>query len=64
MAFALRIRARHLLVPARRRGLSRRGRLRLMLRTGKLLPRPAGLLTLGFDPTRFPAEPPACYRAS
>lgn len=25
---------------------------------------PAGLLTLGFDPTRFPAEPPACYRAS
>ena len=23
-----------------------------------------GLLTLGFDPARFPAEPPACYRAS
>src|SRR5450755_2696762 len=23
-----------------------------------------GLLTLGSDPARFPAEPPACYRAS
>jgi hypothetical protein len=23
-----------------------------------------GLLTLGFDPARFPTEPPACYRAS
>jgi len=23
-----------------------------------------GLLTLGFDPTRFQTEPPACYRAS
>ena len=23
-----------------------------------------GLLTLGFDPARSPAEPPACYRAS
>jgi hypothetical protein len=28
-----------------------------------LLPRPAGLLTLGFDPARFQTEPPACYRA-
>jgi hypothetical protein len=34
-----------------------------MLRTGRLLPRPAGLLTLGFNPARFQAEPPACYRA-
>jgi hypothetical protein len=25
---------------------------------------PTGLLTLGSDPARFPAEPPACYRAS
>src|SRR6266536_1416754 len=25
---------------------------------------PEGLLTLGFDPARFPTEPPACYRAS
>jgi hypothetical protein len=25
---------------------------------------PTGLLTLGFDPTRFQTEPPACYRAS
>ncbi len=34
-----------------------------MLRTAELLP-PMGPLTLGFDPTRFQAEPPACYRAS
>ena len=34
-----------------------------MLRTAELLPL-EGLLTLGFDPTRFQAEPPACYRAS
>jgi len=33
-----------------------------MLRTAKLLPL-TGLSTLGFDPTRFPTEPPACYRA-
>ena len=34
-----------------------------MLRTAQSLPL-AGLLTLGFDPTRFQIEPPACYRAS
>ena len=34
-----------------------------MLRTAELLP-PMGPLTLGFDPTRFRDEPPACYRAS
>src|SRR5947209_9803133 len=34
-----------------------------MLRTVRLLPL-AGLLTLGFDPTRFQTEPPVCYRAS
>jgi hypothetical protein len=34
-----------------------------MLRTASSLPL-AGLLTLGSDPARFPAEPPACYRAS
>ena len=34
-----------------------------MLRTAQLLP-PPWLLTLGFDPTRFQTEPPACYRAS
>jgi hypothetical protein len=34
-----------------------------MLRTAWLLP-PKGLVTLGFDPTRFQTEPPACYRAS
>jgi hypothetical protein len=35
----------------------------LALRTAQLLP-PTGPLTLGFDPTRFQTEPPACYRAS
>ena len=34
-----------------------------MLRTAQSLPL-EGLLTLGFDPTRFQTEPPACYRAS
>ena len=34
-----------------------------MLRTAQLLP-PEGLSTLGFDPARFQAKPPACYRAS
>jgi len=34
-----------------------------MLRTAELLPL-TGLSTLGFDPARFPTEPPACYRAS
>jgi hypothetical protein len=35
----------------------------LALRIAQLLP-PTGLSTLGFDPTRFQTEPPACYRAS
>jgi len=30
----------------------------------RLVAPPEGLLTLGFDPARFQAEPPACYRAS
>ena len=30
----------------------------------RLVAPPKGLLTLGFDPTRFQTEPPACYRAS
>ena len=34
-----------------------------MLRTASSLPL-TGLLTLGSDPARFPAKPPACYRAS
>ncbi len=34
-----------------------------MLRTAQSLPL-TGLSTLGFDPTRFQTEPPACYRAS
>src|SRR6476620_2720407 len=34
-----------------------------MLRTASSLPL-AGLLTLGFDPTRFQMKPPACYRTT
>ena len=34
-----------------------------MLRTAQLLP-PTGPLTLGFDPSCFQDEPPACYRAT
>jgi hypothetical protein len=34
-----------------------------MLRTASSLPL-TGLSTLGSGPARFPAEPPACYRAS
>src|SRR5215210_133840 len=34
-----------------------------MLRTARSLP-PKGLLTLRFDPGRFPPKPAACYRAS
>jgi hypothetical protein len=34
-----------------------------MLQTASSLPL-TGLSTLGFDPARFQAEPPACYRAS
>jgi hypothetical protein len=32
--------------------------------TDRSLAPPTGLSTLGFDPTRFQTEPPACYRAS
>ena len=32
--------------------------------TDRTLAPPKGLSTLGFDPTRFQTEPPACYRAS
>jgi hypothetical protein len=38
-------------------------KLRADRRTRTVAP-PEGLLTLGFDPTRFQTEPPACYRAS
>ena len=30
----------------------------------RLVAPPEGLLTLGFDPARYQAKPPACYRAS
>ncbi len=42
---------------------SRRGRLRLTLRTARSHT-PKGCLTLRFDPRRFPLKPAACYRAS
>jgi hypothetical protein len=32
--------------------------------TDRMIASPKGLLTLGFDPTRFQTKPPACYRAS
>jgi hypothetical protein len=51
-------------LPARRRHFSRRGRLRLTLRTGQVAPPQKGVSTLGFDPAHFQTEPPACYRAS
>ena len=50
-------------LPARRRGPSRRGRLRITLRTAELHA-PKGHSTLGTDPARFQTKPPACYRAS
>jgi hypothetical protein len=62
MAFALKDGARLLLFPARSAGRLTARRLRFMLRTAQLLPL-EGLLTLGFDPARFQAAPPACYRA-
>ena len=61
MAFTLKDGARLSLIPLTR-ALSRRGRLRLTLRTARSLPL-EGLSTLGFDPARFQTEPPACYRA-
>src|SRR4051812_35159118 len=63
MAFTVTDAARLSLSPAPRRAHQRRGRLRLTLRTARSLPR-KGPSTLGFDPTRFQTEPPACYRAS
>src|SRR6266516_4821666 len=61
MAFALTLGARLSLSPTSRQGSSRRGRLRVMLRTARLLPL-TGLSTLGFEAGRFPPTPPACYR--
>ena len=62
MAFALIGGARLLLLPPEGGALTTR-QASLTLRTDKLLP-PKGHSTLGFDPTRFQTEPPACYRAS
>ena len=54
MAFTLMLRARLLLEYG-----YRRGRLRFMLRTARLLPQ-NGLSTSGFDADRFPSTPPIC----
>ena len=60
MAFAVSLAARPPLFPF---GLESRGRkVRLMLRTGQLLP-PLRLLTLRFDAGRFPPTPVVCYPA-
>ena len=63
MAFAPIPRARLLLCPPQGWLASRRGRLRLMLRTAWSLPH-NGLSTSGFGPDRFQSDPPTCYRAS
>ncbi len=67
MAFALTLGARHSLSPTSRQGLSRRGRLRVMLRTVRLLPLSQGFRrwasTPGVSPRpRQPATgPPDSY---
>lgn len=63
MAFAVTIAARLLLFPPKGGVLTTRNGLRL--RFGPLSRSPSrGLLTLRFDPGRFPPKPAACYRAS
>ena len=62
MAFALNGRARLLLNPPEGRPLTTRQA--SLDAADRLVASPTGLLTLGFDPTRFQTEPPACYRAS
>ena len=63
MAFALMEGARHSLIPTRRQATLTTPQASLYA-TDRIFAPPLGLLTLGFDPTRFPTEPPACYRAS
>lgn len=63
MAFALYSRARLSLGPPSRAGDVTTPQASLHA-TDRIVAPPKGLLTLGFDPTRFQTEPPACYRAS
>ena len=62
MAFALNGRARLLLFPPE--GGPQTTRQASLDAADRLVAPPEGLLTLGFDPTSFQTEPPACYRAS
>jgi hypothetical protein len=62
MAFAPTDRARLLLFPPEGGLLTTRQA--SLDAADRLVAPPEGLLTLGFDPTRFQTEPPACYRAS
>ncbi len=62
MAFAPNGRARLLLSPPEGGLLTTRQA--SLNAADRLVAPPEGLLTLGFDPTRFQTEPPACYRAS
>ena len=63
MAFALMEGARHSLIPTEKAGYINDAA-GFALCYGPHLRSPfTGLLTLGFDPTRFQTEPPACYRA-
>ena len=62
MAFAVKHSARLSLVHPKAVALTARQASREA--TDRSLAPPKGLSTLGFDPTRFQTEPPACYRAS
>jgi hypothetical protein len=62
MAFAPISRARLLLFPPEGGPLTTRQA--SLDAADRLVAPPRGLLTLGFDPTSFQIEPPACYRAS
>jgi len=62
MTFTLNSRARLSPSPALRRGPNDAAG--FTPRYGRSVAPPKGLSTLGFDPTRFQTEPPACYRAS
>jgi hypothetical protein len=63
MAFTVTIAARLLLFPTQRAGVLTTRQASLHATDHGVAP-PKGLSTLGFDPTRFQTEPPACYRAS
>jgi len=62
MAFALRDGARLSLLPALAGTFT--ARQASLDAADRSVASPEGLVTLDFDPTRFPVEPPVCYRAS